>query len=127
MYVVGILSFIKIVYVVSSDKENKLPLHVACENNAHFGVIKYLIQCDETKYSLKQEDFDGRVPLHLSCINDAPLEIVTYLANIGGRETIQSIPYSLRRSTHKGVLLSYKSYTSPSSSGREKKQLHDVG
>ena len=70
------------------------------------------------------EDIDGKNPLHLSCINGGPMEVITYLANVGGRDTIQSIPYRIRQLTHRGILLSYKSYTG--SFGKEMKKENDA-
>ena len=45
------------------------------------------------------------------------MEVVTFLAYVGGRETIQSVPYKIRRLAHTGILLSYKSYSSSSIPG----------
>lgn len=102
--------------LLGSDKKKKLPLHTACQENAPLDVIQYLVSLDITKESLKHEDCDGKVPLHLSCVHGGSMEVVTFLANVGGKETIQSIPYRVRRLTHRGVLLSYKSYATSSSS-----------
>mmetsp|Transcript_338 Transcript_338/g.470 ORF Transcript_338/g.470 Transcript_338/m.470 type:complete len:788 (-) Transcript_338:638-3001(-) len=87
------------------DKNGKLALHVACEKKAKFEVIKYLTD-HGGKEPLLRKDSDGKVPLHWSCEKGASLNVIKYLAQVGGQESLKKIPFLVKKSVHRGVLLS---------------------
>lgn len=88
------------------DIDFKLPLHVACQHKASFEFIKCLVEYS-TKESLLLCDSDGKNPLHLACENGASEETLLYLADTGGPQSVNNVPYMIRQSVHRGVLTSY--------------------
>jgi len=55
----------------------RLPLHIACMENASFNVIKLLLSYNMNGSSA--QDTQGRLPLHYALSNAAPIEVITAL------------------------------------------------
>eukprot|EP00984_Skeletonema_dohrnii_P017669 scaffold8108_cov118-Skeletonema_dohrnii-CCMP3373.AAC.2 len=59
------------------DNEQRLPIHLACENGQSFEVIEALIMAYPTGLNL--QDHWGRLPIHVACSNGQSLEVIKAL------------------------------------------------
>lgn len=92
------------------DKDSKLPLHIACEENVSFDIIKCLVDRDSNKENLLMGDNNGKIPLYLACENKASLETLLYLAKVGGKKSVDKVPYLTKKAVQRGVLLNEESW-----------------
>eukprot|EP00586_Coscinodiscus_wailesii_P012670 CAMPEP_0172514370 /NCGR_PEP_ID=MMETSP1066-20121228/259637_1 /TAXON_ID=671091 /ORGANISM="Coscinodiscus wailesii, Strain CCMP2513" /LENGTH=86 /DNA_ID=CAMNT_0013295009 /DNA_START=212 /DNA_END=469 /DNA_ORIENTATION=- len=58
---------------------DRLPLHIACLNNASFEVIELLLSY--YVYGARKQDNEGRLPLHYALSNMASTEVIEALIN----------------------------------------------
>jgi hypothetical protein len=57
----------------------RLPLHIACQNNAPLSVIEALLKHDHKNEAIHSKDSLGRLPLHYACSHGAPAQVVEVL------------------------------------------------
>jgi ankyrin repeat protein len=57
----------------------RLPIHLACDNNAPIGVIRRLLESDTDKISILKPDKWGDLPIHTACSRTHFLEVIKLL------------------------------------------------
>jgi hypothetical protein len=74
----------------------RLPLHVACQNNAPLSAIQALLKYDHNNEAVQTKDSMRRLPLHYACSHGAPAQVVEAL--------LQACPASAGCIDHHGWL-----------------------
>lgn len=62
-----------------SSFSGRLPIHLACDNNAPIGVIRWLLDSDIDKTSILKPDKWGDLPIHTACSRTDFLEVIKLL------------------------------------------------
>jgi ankyrin repeat protein len=64
--------------VAYKDNEDRMPLHMACANQANVSVVKFLVQKGPPD-TIKQATKRGLLPLHYACREQGDLSIIQFL------------------------------------------------
>ncbi|KAL3933575.1 MAG: hypothetical protein SGBAC_010333 [Bacillariaceae sp.] len=70
-----------------SSFSGRLPIHLACDNSAPIGVIRWLLDSDKDKTSILQPDKWGDLPIHTACSRKEVLEVVKLLLECDAKKT----------------------------------------
>lgn len=62
-----------------SSYSGRLPIHLACDNRAPIGVIRWLLDGDKNKTSILKPDKWGDLPIHTACSRTNFMEVVKLL------------------------------------------------
>lgn len=66
--------------LLTHDESRRLPLHLACDNNAPISILKALLDADVGKVAIREGDRWGDLPLHTAC-SRKQTEVVELLVN----------------------------------------------